>query len=195
MKRVDCIIHAAGLSSRMGQWKMMLSWHNGTILDASIKNAKQFCSHIVLVTGHRHEELEARYSRDPVITLIHNPDYQQGLYSSVSVGINEAAEDYCFISHGDLPCLHQDVFESLWKQRIDGALLPHYRGTPGHPILVKRRVLQQCLQHYSGQSVRLALLACKHKIIALDYPEIIFDVDTPEDFRRLQYYQKNLIPS
>jgi molybdenum cofactor cytidylyltransferase len=190
MKQVDCIIPAAGLSSRMGQWKMMLPWHSGTILDASIKNAQQFCSHIILVTGHRHEELEARYFRQPGITLVHNPDYQQGLFSSVSAGVNKAAADYCFISLGDLPCLHRNVFDSLWEQRINGALLPQYQGTPGHPILAKRDILQKCLQHYSGQSVRCALLANKHKIIALDYPEIIFDVDTPEDFSRLQHYQK-----
>lgn len=193
MKQVDCIIPAAGLSSRMGQWKMMLPWRNGTILDASIKNAQQFCSHIILVTGHRHEELNARYFREPGITLVHNPDYQQGLLSSVSVGVNAAAADYCFISHGDLPCLHQDVFESLWIQRINGVLLPHYQGTPGHPILAKRDVLQQCLQHPRGLSVRRSLLAFKHKIIALDYPEIIFDVDTPENFKRLQNYQNRMM--
>ncbi|NIG77695.1 NTP transferase domain-containing protein [Cedecea neteri] len=191
MKQVDCIIPAAGLSSRMGQWKMMLPWRMSTILDASIKNAQQFCSNIILVTGYRHEELEARYFRESGITLVHNPDYQQGLFSSVSVGVNKATADYCFISHGDLPCLHREIFESLWEQRINGVLLPQYQGTPGHPILAKRDVLQQCLQQHSGQSVRQALLAHKHKILALDYPEMIFDVDTPDDFSRLQLYQKN----
>ncbi|MFL4276400.1 hypothetical protein P9380_16635, partial [Escherichia coli] len=39
MSAIDCIITAAGLSSRMGQWKMMLPWEQGTILDTSIKNA------------------------------------------------------------------------------------------------------------------------------------------------------------
>lgn len=58
---VDCIITAAGLSSRMGKWKMMLPWRDGTILDASIKNALQFCSRIIVVTGFRGEALQARY--------------------------------------------------------------------------------------------------------------------------------------
>ncbi|NGD67297.1 NTP transferase domain-containing protein, partial [Serratia marcescens] len=53
MSAIDCIITAAGLSSRMGQWKMMLPWQQGTILDTSIKNALQFCSRIILVTGYR----------------------------------------------------------------------------------------------------------------------------------------------
>ncbi|MDE8740011.1 NTP transferase domain-containing protein, partial [Escherichia coli] len=53
MSAIDCIITAAGLSSRMGQLKMMLPWEQGTILDTSIKNALQFCSRINLVTGYR----------------------------------------------------------------------------------------------------------------------------------------------
>ncbi|XNM65478.1 hypothetical protein ACLK2H_16245 [Escherichia coli] len=31
----------------------MLPFHHGTILDASIKNAQSFCSHIILVIGFR----------------------------------------------------------------------------------------------------------------------------------------------
>jgi molybdenum cofactor cytidylyltransferase len=70
----------------MGQWKMMLPWQEGTILDASIKNALQFCSRIILVTGFHAQELQTRYSNNPRITLAHNADYQHGLFSSVICG-------------------------------------------------------------------------------------------------------------
>lgn len=173
---------------------MMLPWRNGTILDASIKNAQQFCTHIILVTGYRHQEIEAHYSHMPGVTLVHNPDYRQGLFSSVLTGVQAASADYCFISHGDLPCLHREIFHTLWQQRFNGAVLPHYQGTPGHPILAQRGTLHQNLQHDGGSSVRRCLLANKHKIVALDYPEIIFDVDTPDDFKRLQDYQNKRMP-
>ena len=70
MSAIDCIITAAGLSSRMGQWKMMLPWQQGTILDTSIKNALQFCSRIILVTGYRGNELHERYANQSNITII-----------------------------------------------------------------------------------------------------------------------------
>ena len=70
MSAIDCIITAAGLSSRMGQWKMMLPWEQGTILDTSIKNALQFCSRIILVTGYRGNELHERYANQSNITNI-----------------------------------------------------------------------------------------------------------------------------
>lgn len=186
MKPIDCIITAAGLSSRMGQWKMMLPWQEGTILDASIKNALQFCSRIILVTGFHAQELQTRYSNNPRITLAHNADYQHGLFSSVICGARAVTSEYCFITHGDLPCITADVFRTMWPLRYNGSILPHYQGIPGHPILVASRYLQQRLNRSDGSSVRKALLSGRHQRLELEYPEIIFDIDTPADFIRLQ---------
>lgn len=96
MSAIDCIITAAGLSSRMGQWKMMLPWQQGTILDTSIKNALQFCSRIILVTGYRGNELHERYANQSNITIIHNPDYAQGLLTSVKAAVPAVQTEHCF---------------------------------------------------------------------------------------------------
>ncbi|MEX3019756.1 NTP transferase domain-containing protein [Kluyvera sp. STS39-E] len=186
MKQVDCIITAAGLSTRMGQWKMMLPCESGTILDASIKNARSFCSHIILVTGFRHQELAERYSDQSEITVVYNPDYERGLLSSVQTGAQALLHDYCFITHGDLPFLATQIFHFLWLQRVNGALLPEYQGIPGHPILVECQTLRRSLQQGLGNTVRQRLLADQHRRISLNHPEIIFDIDTPADFKRLQ---------
>ncbi|HGF0769980.1 TPA: NTP transferase domain-containing protein [Kluyvera georgiana] len=191
---VDCIITAAGLSSRMGQWKMMLPWQDGTILDASIKNARRCCSHIILVTGFRHEELITRYSGIPNMTLIYNPDFRQGLYSSVKAGIQALRHDYCFITHGDLPCLDDGVFDELWQQRFEGTLLPYYAGVPGHPILTSTGNLQQCLSDTHQTSVRQCLLTGPYRKLTLNNPAIILDIDTPEDFTRLNKNHNTSMP-
>ncbi|MDS6632108.1 NTP transferase domain-containing protein [Klebsiella michiganensis] len=47
----------AGLSSRMGKWKMMMPWGEGTILDSALASALAFCDRVVLVTGFRGDEL------------------------------------------------------------------------------------------------------------------------------------------
>lgn len=96
MSAIDCIITAAGLSSRMGQWKMMLPWQQGTILDTSIKNALQFCSRIILVTGYRGNELHERYANQSNITIIHNPDYAQGLLTSVKAAVPRCKQNIVF---------------------------------------------------------------------------------------------------
>lgn len=185
MEQVDCIITAAGLSSRMGQWKMMLPWREGTILDASIKNALQFCSRIILVTGFRAEVLQSRYAENTQITIVHNPDYRSGLFSSVLAGSRVVGTEYCFITHGDLPCLNHDIFNEIWKLRNNGIILPQFNGTPGHPILVTQNSLRQAVSLQQITSVRQALLRGEHCCPELSHPEIIFDIDTPADFIKL----------
>lgn len=190
MTQIDCIITAAGLSSRMGQWKMILPWRGGTILDASIKNALQFCSRVILVSGFRHRELEQRYMHNKDILIVHNPDYASGLLSSMKAGAAQVNTEYCFLSHGDLPCLHEKIFNELWWLRGDFALMPCYNHQPGHPILLTRDCLQQAVRLNNVHSMRDALTAGKYQYCEINYPEIIFDIDTPEDFLALQQTNK-----
>lgn len=104
---------------------------------------------------------------------MHNADYQHGLLSSVICGARAVKSEYCFITHGDLPCIRAEVFRTLWPLRYNGSILPYYQGIPGHPILVARRYLQQRLNHSDGSSVRQALLSGRHQRLELEYPEII----------------------
>lgn len=114
----------------MGQWKMMLPWQQGTILDTSIKNALQFCSRIILVTGYRGNELHERYANQSNITIIHNPDYAQGLLTSVKAAVPAVQTEHCFLTHGDMPTLTIDIFRKIWSLRNDGAILPLHNGIP-----------------------------------------------------------------
>lgn len=186
MTQVDCIITAAGLSSRMKQWKMILPLQGGTILDASIKNALQFCSRVILITGYRADELHSRYANQENVHLVHNPHYTRGLYSSIKAAAGEVSTDFCFITHGDLPCLNHEIFSKIWSLRGDYALMPCHNGTPGHPILLPRHILFQTIAQPDNHSMRQALLAGKHYSAEIDAAEITFDVDTPEDYIALQ---------
>ncbi len=156
------------------------------MLDASIKNALQFCSRIILVTGFRHEELAQRYIHDPQLLIVYNPDYLSGLLSSVQAGAAHVNTEYCYLTHGDLPCLKYNIFNNLWHLRGDYALMPHYRGKPGHPILLPHTRLMQAARLANVRSMREALMAGEYRFCEMNHPEIIFDVDTPEDFQALQ---------
>ncbi|MEC9821743.1 molybdenum cofactor cytidylyltransferase [Escherichia marmotae] len=186
MPAIDCIITAAGLSSRMGQWKMMLPWQQGTILDASIKNALQFCSRIILVTGFRANELHHHYAHTANITLIYNPDYEQGLLTSVKAAAHKVQTEHCFITHGDMPTLNRDIFLKIWQLRNSGAILPLHNGIPGHPILISKSSLMQAIQRPNVINMRQALRMGEHYSVEMENEEIILDIDTPDDFINAQ---------
>lgn len=88
-KKMDkqCVMLAAGLSSRMGKWKMMMPWGEGTILDSALASALAFCDRVVLVTGFRGDELAACYRDHPGVEVVFNPQYQDGMFSSIQCGV------------------------------------------------------------------------------------------------------------
>ncbi|HHP5407070.1 TPA: molybdenum cofactor cytidylyltransferase [Aeromonas veronii] len=181
----DCIITAAGLSSRMGTWKMMLPYCQGTMLDASLKNALAFCQRVILVVGHRGEELQARYGSRPDIVVVHNPDYRQGLGSSIRCALAASDADYLFISHGDLPCIPREVYQQLWQVRGEFALFPSYEGEAGHPVLLPKSLARELAAAPAQGSVRRWLLQRSHRSIPVESPAILFDIDTPERYQAL----------
>lgn len=169
---------------------MMLPWHEGTILDASIKNALQFCNRVILVSGYRATEIHHRYMNQTNIIITYNPDYAQGLFTSIRVGAATVRSEYCFITHGDMPELDRDIFRKIWALRNESALIPCYQGQPGHPILLSKKCLLQAISQPNVSSMRQALLRGKHNIIEMNDPRITLDIDTPEDFIHAQNRQK-----
>lgn len=155
------------------------------MLDASLKNALAFCQRVILVVGHRGEELQARYGSRPDIVVVHNPDYRQGLGSSIRCALAASDADYLFISHGDLPCIPRDVYQKLWQARGELALFPSFEGEAGHPVLLPKSLARELAAAPAQGSVRRWLLQRPHRTIPVESPAILFDIDTPERYQAL----------
>ncbi len=155
------------------------------MLDASLKNALAFCQRVILVVGHRGEELQQRYLERPDIVVVHNPDYRQGLGSSIRSALAASDADYLFISHGDLPCIPRDVYHQLWLARGCEALFPTWLGEAGHPVLLPKSLASELATAPVQSSVRRWLQGHPHRMVPVDSPAILFDVDTPERYQAL----------
>jgi molybdenum cofactor cytidylyltransferase len=80
------IVLAAGFSSRMEEFKPLLSVGGETITDRVISTFLSNGVEVLLVTGWRQDELAAGIkNRD--ITIVENPDYERGMLSSVQAGV------------------------------------------------------------------------------------------------------------
>ena len=155
------------------------------MLDASLKNALAFCQRVILVVGHRGEELQERYLERPDIVVVHNPDYRQGLGSSIRSALAASDADYLFISHGDLPCIPREVYQQLWLARGGEALFPTWQGEAGHPVLLPKSLARELAAAPVQPSVRRWLQGHPHRMVPVDSPAILFDVDTPERYQAL----------
>ena len=91
-QRIAAIVLAAGRSTRMGALNKMLAEIGGKPLvriaaeQALASRAKP----VIVVTGHQREQVEAALAGLPV-RFAHNPDYADGLGTSVRTGIGRAS--------------------------------------------------------------------------------------------------------
>jgi molybdenum cofactor cytidylyltransferase len=70
----------------------------------------------------------------------------------------------------------------------DRIVLPVYQGRRGHPVLFGSEILQEILALTASQGANIVVRKDPSRIVQVpvNAPGILVDVDTPEDFQKLQ---------
>ena len=158
------VVVAAGMSSRMGEFKPMLSIGSISIAQRVIATLRQAgASRIVVVTGYNAEELEWHLARSGVIFLRNEHYRTTHMFDSALIGLR-----YLLASGAELAC-------------------PVCGGSRGHPILMSAGVIDRILDDSGEGGLQGALSRCgvPMTFVEVDDPGILHDADTPEDYREL----------
>lgn len=190
---ISGIVLAAGLSSRMGRPKMVLPWKKSTVIDQIIKTLVQSdMGDILVVTGANRKEIEDSIKLYPVRT-VYNPDYENGsMLVSLQTGV-KALPSTCrafFVILGDQPFLKASTINSLldlYSNQPRKIIIPSYKMRRGHPWLLDCSLKNEILDLEEPENLRDLLKRNKPEIayLIVDDPEILEDMDSPEDYERL----------
>lgn len=193
---IDCLIPAAGLSSRMGKWKMILPYKKTTIVENSITNALKVSNRIILVTGHRSEELTEKLRKYPNVLTINNRNFEKGMFSSVQTGVRLIKSDWFFITMGDMPDIEEAIFRKLIEVRDNNSdscdiIRPKYKGKRGHPVLLHKKTIKTIIDEPVSSEMKNVFTHFRVLDIEMDLPCTFRDIDTPGEYSRIS---KNKIP-
>ncbi len=179
---VECIIPAAGFSSRMDDWKIRLKDKNGkTFLQGTVEKALGVCEKVILVGGYRFEELKHSFEPHERLVVIENPGYAGGMLSSIQRGLLLVEKDF-FITPVDMPALtgeHYRILYSLFD--AEHVLRPVFRGQPGHPILCPYGCRKDILE-LKGDRLIKALRHWDTRKAVWEDSSVVADIDTPEEY-------------
>ena len=193
------VVPAAGLSSRMGNFKPLMDLNGRPLICCTLDSLRSAgCGTICVVTGHRAEELEAA-AFAPDVHFLRNENYAAtGMLESVQLGLSELlaepAETAFFILPGDVPLVSGQTMEALKTEAEKGgsfALRPSYHGRAGHPVLLDRTMALALMAYRGEDGLRgflrkaAAIQPDVVRVIACEDPGTLADADTPEDFRAL----------
>jgi molybdenum cofactor cytidylyltransferase len=194
-RRIAAIVLAAGRSTRMGGPNKLLADVGGRpLVRIAVEEAlASRAQPVVVVTGHQREQVEAALKGLPVI-LTHNPDFAQGLSTSLKAGLAAlpAGADGAIVCLGDMPQVDAGLIDRLVAafEPEKGALVvvPTIAGKRGNPVVWSRRFFAD-LSRLDGD------VGARHLIGT--YPEAVVevpvtgraafvDVDTPDALRAVR---------
>jgi molybdenum cofactor cytidylyltransferase len=190
------IVLAAGLSTRMGQFKPLLRLGPSTLLGHVLDALRQSgaVGDVVVVTGHRHEEVEAAVARLPGVRCAFNTAYETGeMLSSVRTGIGAlgdlAAGGGFLLALADQPAVAAATIRALvqtFHAHPAALAIPCYRGRRGHPLVLPAALVPEILALPGQETLRKVVHGhlADATLVAVDDPWVLEDLDTPEDFAR-----------
>lgn len=179
---VEGIVLAAGSSSRAGCFKMELPLGGMTLLEHSLRGMREVCSHIIVVGGYRIERIRELLSPYAIVEVVENGNWQEGMFSSVKVGVHHVATERFFLLPADIPLVPATVFFRLLAERGE-IIIPTYQRRKGHPVLLHQSITKEILEEPDDSSLRNVLRRHNVTTLPVENEEILLDVDSLPDYR------------
>ncbi|OIQ51467.1 Molybdenum cofactor cytidylyltransferase [Pseudodesulfovibrio hydrargyri] len=189
MQGLAAIIPAAGLSSRMGRFKPLLPLDGGTVLSRCVRLFTACgVERIVVVTGKRADEVAA-CAMEAGAMAVHNPAFEQGMYTSVLTGVRALKGDAegLFMLPADIPLVRPETVRRLldeFQRTRPAVLYPRFNGERGHPPVIGGEVVPAILAHDGQGGLRAVLDGFEPDARDLDVADFgtTHDLDHPEDY-------------
>jgi molybdenum cofactor cytidylyltransferase len=194
-RNVAAIILAAGRSTRMGGPNKLLAELGGKAL-VRIVTEQVLASKaqgVIVVTGHQAAEVQ-KALRGLKVTFVHNPDFADGLASSVKTGIAAvpADADGAVVCLGDMPLISAHLIDRLIEafapDRGNLIAVPVSDGRRGNPVLWSRRFFNE-LMTLDGDIGARHLIARHSEAVAevsVEGRGAFLDIDTPQALAEAQ---------
>ena len=194
------VILAAGESSRMGRDKALLPWPPGpagrsTFLSTTIELLQAPSDLVIVVAGKNAGSLQ------PIVDaaagyLVVNRHPELGQFSSLQIGLREVlnhGRDAAIVALVDRPPAQPATLAVLCEAFSNAyesgkwAVVPEHGGRHGHPILIGREMIEAFLRAPATSTAREVEHALERRIlyVPVDDPNVVANVDTPEDYERL----------
>ncbi len=189
----------------MGRLKALLPWGGRTLLEHQIDSLLSAgVSTVVVVLGHRRDELEPLVEGRERVRQVFNPDYRQGKTTSIRAGlralagVSHAEDDSLLLLNVDQPRSAETIRRVIalhgrgnsgsrggFQTRPYLVTIPTYGGKGGHPVVLSASLIPE-MAEISEDTLGLKAVirghAAETRRVEVDFPEILLDLNTPEEY-------------
>jgi molybdenum cofactor cytidylyltransferase len=190
---IGIIILAAGSSSRMGQAKQQLVYQEKTLLQLAIQAAIGVNdTKVLVVLGADHQTIMADVD-SKLVSIVVNPDWEQGMASSIKAGMAALQELYPQIESALIMLCDQPFVDAALLQQLVDASVQNpdlivasaYQNTVGVPVLLGKHWFDKLLTLQGQEGAKQLLVQYPDKVVAVPFEKGGIDIDTPQDYKSL----------
>lgn len=178
------IILAAGFSSRAGRNKLLLDVGGKPIIERCISSMYDVCTKVIVVGGHRIEDIRPLVTKYSKVELVFNPDFECGMFSSVKKGLSRVAAERFFITPGDYPIVSKDTCREI-LETDEVIVVPVFNGKRGHPVLMKSHLIDEILTDNTLEAMRDFIKSKPYYRLHVEDEGVLLDVDDMDDYFKL----------
>ena len=187
---VSAILLAAGQSKRMGELKQLMPFGQSTIVEQAVDNLLgSAVDEVIVVVGYKAEDVIKAIAAKPIKLAI-NPDYEQGMSTSIIAGLNlvHGRVQGVMLALGDQPLVNSQTINSLIEEFYNhdkGIAVPTYQGSRGHPIIFAIKYKEKLLKLKGDVGGRQIIKDHPGDVleVAVNSESIVADFDTTDDYQ------------
>ena len=185
------LLLAAGGARRFGTQKLVATLDGAPLVRHAASHLANDVDALVIVVGASSDALRAALVGIPAV-LVDNQDWQQGLATSIRLGISALPPDAdcVVIALGDEPRVERDVIRrvvAVWRSTGAPIVAPRYQGRRGHPVLFSRLMFGDLSALHGDTGARTIIGAHASDVAYVDMDAMgPSDIDTPADLERLR---------
>jgi molybdenum cofactor cytidylyltransferase len=192
-QRICGLILAAGSSSRMGRFKPLLPLGDVAAVERVVRLFHTAgVEAVYVVAGHRAEELRSRLANSGV-TIVFNPRFCEGMFSSVQAGLAGVKTDVesIFILPVDVPLVRPATVRLLLAalaRHPETVIHPTWKGLRGHPPLIPASLIPAIQGHDGAGGLRALLDSPAVRSVEVPVPDryILMDMDDADRYEALK---------
>ena len=196
--QIGAVIVAAGMSSRMGDFKPMMNIGSISIAQRIVATLHQAgVERIIVVTGYNAQQLERHLAGNGLIFLRNEAYASTQMFDSAKIGLSYLRDkcDQILFTPVDIPLFTALTVTKLLESAAPLAC-PVCEGKTGHPLLISSSLLDTILSDRGENGLQGAISRCGVTMtqVPVEDPGVLHDADTPEDYQSLlAYHNEQLI--
>ena len=179
---LDCVILAAGSSTRMGRPKLGLPLGTGTLIGTTIANALAAGLRVIVVA--RRDDDTIRDLAGPLVVIVLNSQPGRGMISSLREGIGLVRAERFFFIPADMPFVGPEIYRELARYAASAPVLPSFEGRTGHPVLLPSKLIPAILALSAEVPLKSLIATADPAYAEIGDDSILRDIDTIEDYER-----------